>query len=69
MSQPYDKVDLMKFLFCHADYGCCSYRFEDQSIIHPDIHSLDENDIDRTDSLWNNIGIKYMDGYRVSNDE
>ena len=52
-----------------SDYSCHSYRFEDQPAIHPDIYSLDENDTDRTDSLWNHIGIKYMDGYWVSNDE
>ena len=52
-----------------TDYSCHSDRFEDQPAIHSDIHSLDENDIDRTDSLWNNIGIKYMDGYRVSDYE
>ena len=53
-------------LFLYLDYSGRSNRFEDQSAIHSDLYSLDENDIDRTDSLWNNISFECMDGCRVS---
>ena len=50
----------------YLDYSCYSDRFEDQQTLHPDLHSLDENDIDRTDSLRDNTCLECMDGSRVS---
>ena len=50
-------------LILYLDNYSCSDRSTNEYFLHSDIYSLDENDIDRVDSVRNNTSVEWMDGY------